>query len=154
MGDHGHLVIVCGLPGSGKTTHARHLVEHSGGIRFSPDEWMIALGIDLNDEEARAAIEGLQWDIARDLLQAGHTAIIEWGTWARSERDALRGEARRLGASVELHYLDQPFDVLLQRVSKRGAESPPVTADELKSWWDRFEAPDAPEMMLYDSDPV
>src|SRR4051812_438273 len=43
----GRLIIVCGLPGSGKTTHAKQLEDRLRAIRFAPDEWMEALGIDL-----------------------------------------------------------------------------------------------------------
>lgn len=102
------LIIVCRLPGSGKTTHARMLEGRLGAIRFSPDEWMDALALDLYDEEIRAKIEALQWRLGRELLALGLTVIIEWGTWGRSERDALRLEARALGAAVELHYRIRP----------------------------------------------
>ncbi|MEK7765765.1 MAG: AAA family ATPase, partial [bacterium] len=44
------LIIVCGLPGSGKTTLAKRLEGQLGAIRFAPDEWMEALSIDLYDE--------------------------------------------------------------------------------------------------------
>jgi len=44
------LIIVCGLPGAGKTTHAK-LLEELGAIRFCPDEWMEVLSLDLHDEE-------------------------------------------------------------------------------------------------------
>jgi predicted kinase len=39
----GRLIIVCGLPGSGKTTFAKALEIRHSAIRFSPDEWMNAL---------------------------------------------------------------------------------------------------------------
>ena len=96
------LIIVCGLPGAGKTTHAKRLVAELGAVRSSPDEWMDALGIDIYDEEARARIEALQWELTQDLLRLGQTAVIEWGTWSKAERDMLREAARKLGASVEL----------------------------------------------------
>src|SRR5262245_47911881 len=99
------LIIVCGLPGSGKTTHAKSLEHSLSAVRLSPDEWMHALGINLWDESTRTKIEALQWSFARQLLSAGLTVIIEWGTWAKSERDALREQAKSLGATVELHYL-------------------------------------------------
>jgi predicted kinase len=35
--------IVCGLPGSGKTTLARTLESQFRAVRFTPDEWMDAL---------------------------------------------------------------------------------------------------------------
>src|ERR1700747_3294077 len=110
------LIIVCGLPGSGKTTHARQLESDLRAVRFCADEWMDALSVDLWDENTRGKIEALQWQVAHQLLAAGVNVIIEWGTWGRSERDALRLRARELGAAVELHYLSVPVHVLFDRV--------------------------------------
>jgi predicted kinase len=102
------LIIVCGLPGSGKTTLAKRLEESLPAVRLAPDEWMDALSIGLYDEESRARIEALQWKFGQELLKLGLAVIIEWGTWGRSERDTLREGARMLGAAVELHYLSAP----------------------------------------------
>ncbi|HXB53796.1 MAG TPA: AAA family ATPase, partial [Vicinamibacteria bacterium] len=55
------LIIVCGLPGSGKTTHAKLLESSLRAVRLSPDEWMDALSLDLYDEDRRGKIEALQW---------------------------------------------------------------------------------------------
>src|SRR5476651_427163 len=73
------LIIVCGLPGSGKTTHAKLIEVRLRAIRFSPDEWMDALSLDLYDEASRAKIEALQWKLGQELLALGLTIIIEWG---------------------------------------------------------------------------
>ncbi|MBI2334012.1 MAG: ATP-binding protein [Chloroflexi bacterium] len=122
------LVIVCGLPGSGKTTLAKCLEESLHAVRLAPDEWMDALSINLWDEESRARIEALQWKLGQELLRLGLVVIIEWGTWGRSERDTLREGARRLGAAVELHYLAAPPEVLFERIQRRRMEIPPITA--------------------------
>ena len=144
------LIIVCGLPGSGKTTHAKLLEARLGAIRFSPDEWMDALSLDLYDEGRREKIEALQWKLGHKLLTLGLTVIIEWGTWARSERDTLRLGARAIGAAVELHYLSAPVDVLYDRIQRRGMENPPIERDQLLRWVEIFQVPTAEEIALFD----
>ena len=144
------LIIICGLPGSGKTTRAAQLEQKLRAVRFCPDEWMAALSLDLYDEEKRGKIEALQWKMARQLLALGQTVIIEWGTWRRSERDTLRLGARALGAAVELHYLSEPLDVLFDRIQKRDMENPPIERDALVRWAGIFQEPTLEEMALFD----
>lgn len=152
-GSGARLIILCGLPGSGKTTLGKALESRLGAIRFAPDEWMAALAIDIYDEEKRAKVEALQWKLSKELLALGLTVIIEWGTWGRSERDALRLGARALGAAVELHFLSAPVDVLFDRIRRRGMETPPIKREELAGWSEQFEAPTPEELALYD-DPL
>jgi len=143
-------MIVCGLPGAGKTTLATELERRHNAVRLSTDEWMHTLGIDLRDEQARAKIEAVQWTVARQLLARGIPVIVEWGTWSRSERDMLRTGAREIGAAVELHYVSAPVDVLFDRVRRRAMENPPITRDQLVNWFAAFEPPNADELALYD----
>jgi len=148
------LILICGLPGSGKTTLAKGLESTLGAVRLNADEWMEAIGINLWDERARARIEALQWRVAKQLLQLGNVVVIEWGTWARSERDELRIAARALGAAVELHYLAADVNVLAERLNHRRQEDPPITRDQLSQWLLLFESPTPEELALYDEPPA
>ena len=145
------LIIVCGLPGSGKTTHARRLQGTHRAIRLSADYWMHALSIDLYDEGMRAKIEALQWNLAQEMLSHGLVVIVEWGTWGRAERDVLRLGARALGAAVELHYLSASVDILFDRIQRRGIEQPPIDRDQLLRWAAIFQPPTLEEMSLFDN---
>jgi len=150
----GRLIVVCGIPGAGKTTMARRLEADRGGLRLAPDEWMSALRIDLHDAGLRAAIEAAQWELARAALGEGRTVIIEWGTWTRTERDGLAATARRLGAMVELHVGETDPEVCWTRVERRqqeaGPGSRPLTRDEVYAAAACFEIPDAAELARYD----
>src|SRR5271165_196731 len=144
------LIIVCGLPGSGKATLAKALEGRLLAVRLSPDEWMDALSLNIYDEERRGKIEMLQWKFGQELLALGLTIIIEWGTWGRAERDTLRLGARALGAAVELHYVSAPADVLFDRIQRRGMEKPPIERDVVSRWFELFQAPTPEEMALFD----
>ena len=144
------LIVVCGLPGSGKTTRARRLEVSLDAVRLCPDEWMEALALDIYDESERTLVEAMQWELARALLREGQTVVIEWGTWARAERDALRLGARAVGAAVELHYVSAPLHALFERVRRRGREDPPIELEDLQRWSATFQAPTPEELALYD----
>lgn len=82
------LIVVCGLPGAGKTTFAQDLALRVGAIRLCADEWLDALQID-RTERTRGRVEALQWRLAQDLLASGSIVIIEWGILACEARKRL-----------------------------------------------------------------
>ena len=148
------LVVITGLPGSGKTTLSKKLAPELGAVRMCPDDWMMKSGIDLWDAEARTCIEAFQLDLSLTLLCRGSNVIIEWGVWTRSERDALRDAARAVGASVELRYTTASVDELWSRIVKRDLEgkwgSRSIERHELETWVGRFEPPMEEEFRTYD----
>ncbi len=145
------LVLLCGLPASGKTTLARELAETYGAVRLNADEWKLALGIDPFDDAARVRLETQLLALTRRLLTLGTSVILEWGFWARSERDELRKVARSLGAAVELRFLEVPYGELVQRVVERTASGGiPITASHMERYRVMFEPPTDEELGLFD----
>ena len=148
------MILISGLPGSGKTTLAERLAREVGAVRLCPDEWKHDLGIDYYDEPMRVRLEARLWRLGQELLGLGLIVILENGFWARKERDELRQAARTLDVAVELHYLEAPVDELWRRLEIRNEESRPGTAPiergDLERWAEQFEAPDAAELALFD----
>lgn len=153
-GEKGRLIVITGLPGSGKTTLARELAASMRTARMCPDDWMMASGIDLWNADARARIEQLQRELTLGLLHGGHNVVIEWGTWAREERDSLRDAARAAGAGVELRYVTAPIEELWRRIVERDLEgkwgSRSITRSELEEWSTIYEPPTTDEFATYD----
>jgi predicted kinase len=155
------LHLICGLPGSGKTTVARKIESSTGAIRFCPDEWIKDIWKEKAEDEGnnlRDAIETLQWKIARRVLQNNIDVIIEWGTWGRNEREKLRDDARSVGARVKFYYLDVPKNTLYERIIARNKDLgehefhlPDLDVKRLiDEWYDLFQEPTAEELQSYD----
>jgi len=148
------LVLICGLPASGKSTLARQLAPKIPAIRLDKDDWVTQLGADVWDDEFRARIEAQLWALTLELLAQSQSVILEWGHWARVERDEKRLGARALGAGVELHYLDVPLDELIQRAERRNASgewtAAPMTRAHFEEWATIFQPPDEEEILLFD----
>ena len=145
------LVLLCGLPAAGKTTLERELAQAYGAVRLNGDEWKLALGIDPFDDDARVRLERQLLALTERLLTLGTSVILEWGFWARVERDELREFGRSLGAAVELHFLDVPYDELVRRVVERTASGGiPITADHMDAYRALFQPPTDEELSLFD----
>jgi predicted kinase len=148
------LILVCGLPGVGKTTFAKRLESALPIVRLCPDEWLTDLGIDLWDEDTRARLEARLTQLAISLLRLGQSVVLEFGFWSRFERDALHTQARALGVLVDLYYLNVPIEEHWRRLNERNerGEAGTVTISRatLEEWSQLIQSPDATELARYD----
>lgn len=147
-----HLMV--GLPCSGKTTLAQKLEHELPALRLTTDEWHVLLfGQDAKepDHDARhTLIEAMLWKIASRALELGVNVILDFGFWAREEREDYRSRAKQLGASTEVHFLDVSEDELLRRLEERNLrpsqESFIISEEAMKPWIAFFQEPTPDEL--------
>lgn len=148
------LLLMVGLPCSGKTTLAKKLEYERSALRLTPDEWQIGLfGQDADEPEHDARhsfIEAMLWNIASRALELGTNVILDYGFWAREEREDYRLRAKRLGASSEVHFLDVSEEELLRRLAVRNSQSSQenfyISEESMKPWIEFFQKPTPEEL--------
>ena len=147
-----HLMV--GLPCSGKTTLAKKIEQERSALRLTADEWQIGLfGQDAEapEHDARHSfIEAMLWNIASRALELGTNVILDFGFWAREEREDYQLRAKRLGASSEVHFLDVPKEELLRRLAVRNSKpsqaSFHISEESMKPWIEFFQRPTPEEL--------
>jgi predicted kinase len=164
-------IIVCGTPGSGKTTHARQLAATSGATLLDIDtvtERLVKVGLaaaghspddrdsDYFKHTYREPIYQALFDIARDNL-ASHDVVIT-GPFSREIRDTdwPAKLSVELGCQVDVHYVSCPPEIRRHRLSVRGDDRDLAKLQD----WDRYikyygdEQPPVFEHVLVDSAPA
>jgi aminoglycoside phosphotransferase family enzyme/predicted kinase len=130
------LVIAHGLSGSGKTTATQSLIEQLGAIRLRSDVERkrlhglaaisssgsgIATGI--YTREATAATYRRLGELARLILGAGYSVVVDAAFLRRTEREAFRLLAEAAGVPFAILDFRAPLDVLRARVAERNARA-------------------------------
>lgn len=146
------LLVLAGMPGSGKSVLAGRLATDRGAFHLDPDTWFMALGLDPHDGAKRETFEQLQWEQGIRLLGLGVSVIAESAGWREVARERRRQSVVPLGVRTELHVLDVPLDERWRRIQLRNTrpDAVPITREQLAAF-DRFwEPPGDAERARYD----
>jgi predicted kinase len=145
------IYLIVGLPGAGKTTHAKELELRAPALRLTPDEWQIALFGDQNPPDKRDLVEGKLIQLGMRAAELGTDVVFDFGFWGRDERSALRWIATTIGVRSQVVYLPIEHDEQRRRVTNRFASTPGETFQmsdvELTQWRLQFQAPDDEELL-------
>ncbi|GJF33894.1 hypothetical protein KNE206_65940 [Kitasatospora sp. NE20-6] len=145
------VVMMCGLPGSGKSTYAQAL-ERRGYTRLSIDEAVWArIGRDaaeLDPEEydhLKSAVEQELWGELIRLMTAGQPVVIDYSFWSRATRDRYKAVIEQHGCRWQLIRLKADRETLRRRLAHRnrqtGANSVTVSDELLERYAAAFEEP-------------
>ena len=153
------LTLMVGLPGAGKTTRAKELEQATGAVRFTPDEWHLFLfGDDFHDlrehalhDQRHDRVEELQWRLGKRLLAQGVSVILDFGFWAKEQREEKYREAQALEAEFSLCYVRAPLEELCRRLEARVQAGQKdvfqtITREDMEQWAALFQEPDEEEM--------
>ena len=138
--------LLCGLPGSGKTTFARELEKTHRAVRYTYDEWMVQL-YGRSPEQFEILfnrVSNLIWRIATRNLALGTDVILDKGFWYKKDREHVRHAATAIGAETKLYFFDAPIDVLRKRIltrSKGDQNSLWINDQAFTEFINRFEPP-------------
>lgn len=134
---------LCGLPASGKTTYAAHLLSlscHPTAVLIHPDQYRLDLTGDMSDQSQNYHIFTVLVPRAiEDAYRAGLDVIFDATSYCAKARKGPLSKAKSLGYRVIAHMLDVPFDECAKRNEGRGRKVP---LDVLIRMRDRWQDPD------------
>ena len=112
--------MLCGKPGSGKTTLAKSLKEKFGFIHFSADDFMLKLFGEIEDrnifDEKLKATKDLIYQICDDVL-VSNNVVLDFGFWTKREREEVKAKFKN--HKVVIVYLKLDEDKIFSQIENR-----------------------------------
>jgi uncharacterized protein len=163
------LVLLCGLPGSGKTWLSKALGVRLGAVLLRSDVERRRLaglppqarsdsppGSGLYTPEAGTAVYEHLAQCVQDVIGGGFTAIVDASFALQEDRQRMAALAHRLGARCWLVHCSAPYALLQQRIAQRqrkGEDASEADAAVLAWQQQRFEPIGAvPDMAVIEVD--
>lgn len=143
--------MLCGLPGSGKSTYAQKFVD-AGLIKLSPDEEAYKrygrAGLDYPQQEYIERYKEILADLEEripELLKQKKSFILDYGYWRRAHREKHKKLIENHGVQWKLIYFKVDPALLADRIEKRNkhgdANAFSISSDMLRDFVQRFEEP-------------
>jgi predicted kinase len=145
--------VLCGAPGSGKTTFGKTLAEGDPRIvRVCPDDNRRIIGKGSHDQTVSYPAFCMAKDQMRKALDEGKCVIFDATNMYRKARKDFVNLARGRGAKVIAQVFECSKSVLVGRNIKRGSEGgrnvPEKVIDDMLARYQRPEVPEFDEVVF------
>lgn len=135
------LHLMCGLPGSGKSTAADWLAEREGAAIVCPDD----IRVTLTGMPHCPGIENVVWQMAKDMTAAmllRRPVIVDATNTTRRARARWLAIAKQVGVGVHCHAMDTPLATCKEQNQRRENPAPESVIDRMDR---QFEIPNIKE---------
>lgn len=118
------MIIVCGLPGTGKTTVAKKIALKIGGILLRTDVIRKELKEENYSQKARQGVYDEMFRRARQLLKESQNVVLDATFYSRKWRKIAKNIAKSLKVDFKIIEVVCPQELVRKRMQKRkGDES-------------------------------
>lgn len=139
--------ILCGAPGSGKSTWANDFVKNNPNtVKVCPDDNRRAIGGDSNNQAVSYPAFCMAKDQMRNALEAGKCVIFDATNMYKKARKDFINLARGKGAKVIAAVFECTKEILLTRNQKRATLGGRNVSEEvIDRMLSRYQQPDTTE---------
>lgn len=118
------LLMLKGLPASGKTTYARELVEKQGYVRVNKDDLRAMMHNGEWSKGNETEILRVRDNTINAALDDGKSVVVDDTNFAAIHQNTLERVAGRRGAEFEVLFIDTPLEECISRNEKRANKVP------------------------------
>jgi len=113
------VIILSGLPGSGKSTYAKQLVDTLGWKRINKDELRAMVDNSKWSEKNENMIVKLRNDLLLKFIEDGYSVVVDDTNFAQSHIDTIKEICAGELVECEVLFFDTPLYECIERDSKR-----------------------------------
>ena len=117
------VLLLRGLPGSGKTTYAKELVS-DGWVRSSKDDLRSMMDNGKWSKGNEKRVLRLRDQIIRDAVNSGSNVVVDDTNFEDRHRDHISALAEECGADFEVLFIDTPLEECISRNENRANKVP------------------------------
>ena len=117
------ILLLMGLPGSGKTTYAKELVS-DGWVRSSKDDLRSMMDNGKWSKGNEKRVLRLRDQIIRDAVNSGSNVVVDDTNFEDRHRDHISALAEECGADFEVLFIDTPLEECISRNENRANKVP------------------------------